>query len=120
MDSYNLSSPSGNNARNAHDARLRAAANASHDAAFDIASTQQQLDHVAMICEAMWELIKSRTDLTDTDLMGKMAELDLSDGVADGKVTRGPKTCPNCSRPNTRRRELCLYCGTPLKTKPFE
>ncbi len=86
----------------------------------DLAFLQQQVDRLSMICEAMFELIKTHTDISDEELMGKMAELDLSDGVADGKITRGPVTCTNCNRANARRRELCLYCGEPLKTKPFD
>lgn len=81
---------------------------------------EQQVDRLSLICEAMFELIKTRTDITDTELLGQMAELDLSDGAADGKVTRPPVMCPHCNRPNSRRRELCLYCGEAIKSKPFE
>jgi hypothetical protein len=121
MDSYSADFSMPGGARDvARNARARSAAGAAHDAAFDITRLQQQLDRLALTCEAMWELIKTHTNLTDTDLMGKMAQLDLSDGVVDGKVARGPAICPGCDRPNSRRHELCLYCGAPLKTKPFE
>lgn len=44
-----------------------------------------------------------------------MQQVDLEDGVADGKVTKAPGrvggTCPECSHRVEAKRERCLYCG---------
>ncbi len=49
-----------------------------------------------------------------------MAEVDLRDGVADGKNARvGPRPCSDCNRNNSRRHEHCIYCGHFLGRGPF-
>ncbi|MBI1368076.1 MAG: hypothetical protein GC162_05420 [Planctomycetes bacterium] len=84
-----------------------------------VQTLQRQVDRLEMICEAMWTLLRERTNLSDEALMAKILELDLSDGNADGKITRPAQKCPKCNRPNSRRHEMCIYCGTPLRTTPF-
>lgn len=82
---------------------------------------QRQVDRLAMICEAMWELLKEQSGMDDDQLMAKIAQLDLSDGEADGKkAVGGPKLCPQCQRPNSRKRDFCIYCGQLIRTKPFD
>jgi len=74
-----------------------------------------------MVTEAIWNLVKEKTNLTDEDLMAAVAQLDLSDGVADGKKQAdGPLRCPECDRANSRRHEFCIYCGSMLRTTPFQ
>jgi len=84
-----------------------------------IRGLQQKVDRLEMICEAMWDLLRDKVGESDESLMAKILELDLSDGSADGKVQRGPAKCANCDRPNSRRHEFCIYCGQPLRNKPF-
>lgn len=80
-----------------------------------------ELARLELVCEAMWELVKEKTGLIDDDLLGKMAELDLTDGVADGKKSKGgPVVCPKCQRPNSRRHDFCIYCGEHIRRKPFQ
>ena len=79
------------------------------------------LNRLALIVEAMWKLVREKHGLTDADLMSRVAELDLSDGVADGKKeAAGPRNCPQCHRPNGRDQIFCLYCGRLLWTEPFD
>ena len=55
-------------------------------------------------------------------LMSKIQEIDLKDGVLDGKVRKGPaKKCHECNRTMNRMHNKCLYCGaTKLMDTPFE
>lgn len=78
------------------------------------------LARLELIVQAMWELMKER-GLTDDDLLAKVAELDLSDGHANGKKAKGgPVRCPRCDRPNSRRHDFCMYCGELVRSKPFQ
>lgn len=80
----------------------------------------KEVDRLALICEALWTLVKERLDLTDDELMGEIARLDLSDGRADGRKAKAPTACSKCGRMNSRRHDFCIYCGKLLRTKPFE
>ena len=44
-----------------------------------------QVKSTALILEAIWELVKEQTELDDVDLMNKITEIDLRDGVKDGR-----------------------------------
>ena len=83
---------------------------------------EDRLDRMLLQNMAMWSLLRDTMGLTDQDLLNRVQELDLQDGVADGKVTRmNPTTCPRCQRAFSPRHRRCLYCGheASLKT-PFD
>lgn len=75
------------------------------------AELERRLDLLALTTMAAWSLVAGRLGLSDADLKAEMKRLDLSDGVADGKVNQ-PRHCPSCSRPVARRISRCIYCGT--------
>ncbi len=87
--------------------------------AMHIRQLEQSIDRLLLINMAMWDLIKSRTGLMESDLLRQMQIVDLRDGVADGRVTPTTTPCPKCNRPNSSRQKQCLYCGQPLHTGPF-
>jgi hypothetical protein len=69
---------------------------------------------------AMWTILRDKLGVTDQELERKVCELDMLDGVQDGKLTAGPWTCAACKRPNTPRRLACMYCGQErAKSSPF-
>lgn len=72
---------------------------------------EDSLDRLTLVCMAMWDLIQEKTGLTETDLADRVQELDVRDGVRDGKVTRMPLQCPKCHRSISPRHKRCLYCG---------
>lgn len=71
-------------------------------------------DRLALVCQALWELLREHTELSDADLVRRIREIDVRDGVADGRMTPVPVECPACHRQSTSRREECLYCGARL------
>ena len=72
---------------------------------------EDRLDRTSLLNMAMWSLIRETTGLTDEHLAARVQEIDLQDGVADGRVTRSPATCPQCGRNFSARHRKCLYCG---------
>ena len=81
---------------------------------------RQDIERLLMITEALWNLMKEQHGHTDEELTRRIEDIDLQDGVLDGRVaeTKVDK-CPRCKRPNSKKRALCLYCGEPLSTDPF-
>lgn len=75
---------------------------------------QQRLEKLSLCCQALWELLKDNTSLTEEDLAIKMTELDLQDGKLDGRLGKQILVCPNCERRGNSKRNTCLYCGFAL------
>lgn len=73
-----------------------------------------KVDHLALITQALWELLRERTNLSDADVEAKMAEIDARDGRRDGRITGQMQTCDHCGRPTHSRQRTCLYCGAPV------
>lgn len=77
----------------------------------DYRRLREQVDHLTLVCSAMWQLIRERTNLTEQDLAERVAIIDAKDGVADGKMTKTVKKCPKCNRTMSPKHSRCLYCG---------
>jgi len=69
---------------------------------------------MALGCQAIWELLREHTDLEDEQIILKMEQIDLRDGVKDGEIGHKLLTCPSCRRRGNSTRERCLYCNTEL------
>jgi predicted Zn-ribbon and HTH transcriptional regulator len=79
----------------------------------DIATTlEEKVDRLALVCRAMWELIRERNGLSEETLIDKVKEVDLLDGSLDGKVTIPPLKCSKCGRTVSKRHKRCIYCGS--------
>jgi hypothetical protein len=73
---------------------------------------EDRIDRMLLTNMALWSLVRDTTGLTDHDLLSRVQQIDLEDGVADGKVSRtAPTTCPKCHRTFSPRHRRCLYCG---------
>jgi len=101
-------------------ARGQAASAASEAASAkrEIMDVDNSLSRMTLICAALWELVKEHTNLTETDLLNKIAEIDAKDGVMDGKFTATARHCIKCQRVVQIKQTACMYCGTvqPIET----
>ena len=73
---------------------------------------EQRYERMALVTNALWQLLKAHTGLTDADLKKYVEKVDLADGVRDGKVTRskGAMDCPHCSRRVLKSATVCAWC----------
>ena len=71
---------------------------------------------LALACQSLWELLQDHAGIAAADLDQKMEEIDLRDGVKDGKMTATTDTCAKCGRKTSRRRKNCIYCGNQTGT----
>jgi hypothetical protein len=93
-------------------------ATASHER---VRQLEESVARLALLNAAMWSLLKDRTGLTDSALTARMRDIDLRDGVEDGKITPNIQTCQQCGRTLAPRHKRCLYCGGErLTTSPFQ
>ena len=80
---------------------------------------EMNLGKTLMICEALWELLRDKTGLTQDDLYQKLYEVDMRDGTLDGQNQAKVRGCPSCNRPVSGRHVACLYCGHVLDESVF-
>lgn len=79
-----------------------------------VTALETRADRTGLVCQALWELIRERTELTDADVYARMQEIDARDGQVDGRIRYAVSNCPNCNRPRSRKHAKCIYCGAAL------
>jgi len=72
---------------------------------------EHHVARLSLLNQALWELIRGRLQLSDADLERMAHEVDLRDGVADGKISNTAVKCPTCGRVSNSKHYRCLYCG---------
>jgi hypothetical protein len=72
---------------------------------------EEKVERLVLVNRAMWELVREAHGFTEEQLFEKVLEIDLRDGVQDGKLKKHVATCANCGRKISPRRKKCLYCG---------
>lgn len=83
-----------------------------------IRELEHQIARITLLNQALWELVRERLSLTDADLERMAREVDIRDGIEDGKLTITPLECPSCGRVSSSKHWKCLYCGQ-LFEKPI-
>jgi hypothetical protein len=78
-----------------------------------LAGAVTQLDHLNLVTLALWELVGERLGLTVDQLRAKVEEIDLRDGVRDGRNTGETPRCAKCGREMAPWRRQCMFCGQP-------
>lgn len=85
----------------------------------EVRELQRKLERLMLLNQAMWELLRDRLKLTDAELESMVAQVDLRDGVQDGKMTPTAVRCPSCGRVNNMRHKKCIYCSTEFESPIF-
>ena len=86
-----------------------------------ISVLEKRCDRMALASQALWELLREKTDLTDEDIENSILEVDMRDGRSDGKMSRSVVKCHSCGRKSNSTRSECLYCGSMIsKQNVFE
>ncbi|MDK1020837.1 MAG: hypothetical protein QGD90_04285 [Candidatus Hydrogenedentes bacterium] len=76
-----------------------------------VAELERKLQRVELEHRVLWELVRDGLKLTEEDLEGRMRDVDLRDGVEDGKISNVPLRCPRCKRISSSKHWKCQYCG---------
>ncbi len=75
---------------------------------------KDDLHHLTIIVEAMWNLLKAKTGTPDEDLRKQITEVEFEKAKAHTNMT---VKCKNCSRPVSIKTKTCLFCGEKLETR---
>jgi hypothetical protein len=79
-----------------------------------IEQLENRLARTTLACQALWEILKTHVGLTEEELLAKMDEIDLRDGVRDGKMSPTVCLCGSCGRKVNSVSASCMYCGAEL------
>ena len=80
---------------------------------------ESKLDNLAIICQALVEILRDKGGVTEEEILSKINEIDARDGRVDGKMTGRPVDCPRCNRATHTRQVVCMYCSAPLPGTTF-
>ena len=121
MTSFFLGSTFGHHQASNPGAEIAAAraSGAAHRAQSKVEQLETRLDRALMTMEAMWTLMSERLGITDDELQERIVEIDLTDGILDGRVRRPAAECHACKRRIPRRFTRCMYCGVEIEQDPF-
>jgi hypothetical protein len=75
---------------------------------------ETQVAHMALACQAMWEILRERVSISEPELLAKMKEVDLRDGAQDDRMTPVLTKCPACGKPSNTKNAKCMYCGAAI------
>lgn len=89
------------------------------DAQYRVRVLEEQLEQTMLGLAAFWALVSDRLQITEENLIEKMTEIDLKDGVQDGRLKKHPVTCSHCQKTVSSKYIKCFYCGAELKKSPF-
>jgi len=75
-----------------------------------IKELERKIGRLAMINQAMWDLLSQKTGVTEEELQDKVEEIvEANQGQKNLAVM-----CVKCHRPSTVKQPKCLYCGAEL------
>lgn len=73
---------------------------------------EDKLDSLYILTMASLELL-NESGISKQQIMDKIEEIDLRDGVKDGKIARQTK-CGDCGHRVSKRKPNCFYCGAKI------
>lgn len=81
---------------------------------------ERRIESLELACAGLWTLLKEQHGYTDEALVEAVREVDLRDGVEDGKISGSTEVCPECNRKMlTRKSPNCSWCGADLARSPL-
>ncbi len=95
------------------------AKNAAEAAGRRLRVLEANLAKTLMICETLWELLRDEHGWSEDTLHKKLYEVDMRDGVLDGKNQRKAVECPDCGHTVSSRHPACIYCGRVIDMSVF-
>jgi hypothetical protein len=93
-----------------HERRVQQAGEKAKAAQDRVVDLEMKVARLTLLCEALWEIVKADGKRQDSDLIHIMSDLDLSDGMRDGKHRPAIK-CSQCGRVYQHGRPHCVFCG---------
>lgn len=82
---------------------------------------EREVQHLALICESLWKLLKEKHGYNDQELLGQVAALQANEYRSPGRrKNAAPRLCPKCSRTAMRHQFTCAYCATQLPPTLFD
>jgi hypothetical protein len=91
----------------------RAAAGSAGSTAGEFHDVNERVDRLILVVDAMWSLLKD-SGWTDEQLKERLTQIDLVDGVEDGRRTPTPTRCTKCDSMVQAGRATCAFCGVPV------
>ncbi|MEL6344709.1 MAG: hypothetical protein AAFV53_16450 [Myxococcota bacterium] len=83
-----------------------------------IRTMQGRIDQLELMNKALVELLLHKKVVTQSELSVMVQQLDLLDGVEDGKLSththHNAPTCGSCGRYVNPKRATCVYCGASM------
>lgn len=76
-----------------------------------IRDLEYDIGRLKLLNQALWELLKEKVKVSEAELEKRISDIDLRDGVADGRITDVALKCPTCGRISSSKHWKCLYCG---------
>jgi hypothetical protein len=91
---------------------VTAAAKKAMDTRSEVQVLRAAIDKLILVNRALWEIIAASQGLTEEYLLNKVNEIDLRDGVLDGKMREPIRKCTSCGKVLQLGHAKCVYCGT--------
>jgi hypothetical protein len=82
-----------------------------------LATLDERVDRLLMVVEALWSLLREH-GYTDQQLTARINELDVADGIADGRHTQKSPVCKSCDSKIPAGMVRCQICGTESGIEP--
>src|SRR5688572_30166885 len=60
----------------------------------EVQRLESKIDGLALICQALVEILRDRGGVSEADIEAKMKEIDEHDGRSDGRIGGKPTQCP--------------------------
>jgi len=93
------------------DTSLQSTSDAQSNVMAHLRDLTREMERLKLLNQALWELLRARFDLNDADLEAVIHQVDMRDGVEDGRMTTTALKCPSCGRVSSSKHWKCLYCG---------